>query len=104
MPVRRERRFIAVATTGSIRERPSIVTSKRPQRRSARIASSIAAAASAGSRESACRNSSTSPAATAAPAFICEARPRGATITRSARGVAIATVASRLPPSATITS
>jgi hypothetical protein len=42
--------------------------------------------------------------AVAAPAFICSARPRGAAMTRSARNRARWTVASRLPPSTTITS
>ena len=47
---------------------------------------------------------STSPDATAAPAFICVARPDGATKARSASGDASASVASVLPPSTTITS
>src|SRR5438477_822632 len=67
-------------------------------------ARSIARSASSGSRVSAWRKTKTSPAAAAAPAFICRARPRGASITRSASGAARAAVASALPPSTTMTS
>ena len=90
---------------GSSGLRPAIRTSKRPHCRPDRAGlTSISMSASGGSAVSACRNSSTSPAAAAAPAFICAARPRGAAITRSASGRASSTVPSRLPPSATITS
>ncbi len=64
----------------------------------------MAATPPSGSRESACRNSSTSPVATAAPAFICAARPAVRPNARSASGDASASVASVLPPSTTITS
>src|SRR5438552_3318348 len=47
----------------------------------------ISTAASGGSEESACRNQSTSPLARPAPAFICEARPRGAAMQTSAGAV-----------------
>ena len=67
-------------------------------------ASRTTAIQSAGSRVSACRNSSTSPRAVLAPAFICDARPRGASTIRSARGSAASRVPSRLPPSATMIS
>ena len=84
---------------------PSKRTSKRPQARPERASpSSTSASASSGRRVSACRNSSTSPRAAAAPAFICEARPRGAVSTWSASGAASAAVSSLLPPSTTITS
>ncbi len=53
---------------------------------------------------SACRNSSTSPVAAAAPAFICRARPGGDASTLSANGAARAAVASVLPPSTTMIS
>ena len=110
MPVSRERRFISAATSRRTRGRPSMRTSKRPHRgRRSTVAGSasaatIATAASAGSRVSACRNSSTSPVATAAPAFICIARPRAAVSTTSACGRAARAVPSALPPSTTITS
>ena len=105
MPVTRERQFMKPEITARSGLRPSIRTSKRPHCHAVlRRPSSIRASASGGSTVSACRNSSTSPLAAAAPSFICAPRPRGASITRSASGLAIATVRSRLPPSPTITS
>ncbi len=105
MPVRRERAFIIAATTFSVRLRPPIVASKRPQRRPLRCISRTSVPIADGrSRESACRNSRTSPLAVAAPAFICAARPRCATNARSANGAASASVESRLPPSTTMIS
>ena len=70
------------------------------------LASAFCTSASAcsGKVMSACRNSSTSPLAVLAPAFICRARPRGLASKRSHSGAASAAVASRLPPSTTITS
>jgi len=56
------------------------------------------------SQVSACKNSSTSPAAAAAPRFCCTARPRGPRIRRQFASAAIRVVASLLPPSTTITS
>src|SRR6266566_1083477 len=92
------------ATTDKTGERPSILTSKRPQTRPERSRPlSTTWSTSAGTRVSACRKSSTSLDACSAPAFICSARPRDARMTRSARGRARCTVASRLPPSTTMT-
>ena len=61
MPVRRERRFIIRRRACSTHGLPPIVTSKRPQDAPRDTASPIAAAAVAGSSESACRKSRTSP-------------------------------------------
>ncbi len=77
MPVRRERRFIAQATTFSSGWRPSISTSNLPQRCSFNDAWTSSSACG-GRRVSACRKSSISPVAARAAAFICSARPRGA--------------------------
>src|ERR1700704_6285396 len=105
MPVRRERRFIMAAMTGSSGWRPSIRTSNRPHARPLRPRPSITSrSASSGSRVSACRNSRVSPRAALAPAFIWEPRPRAATINRSHSGRASAAVRSWLAPSATMTS
>ena len=104
MPVQRERRFISAATTRSRRGRPSMHTSKRPHSAPPATACCTAAAAPAGRRVSACRNSSTAPRARAAPAFICRARPRGPASTASARPAHSAGVPSLLPPSTTSTS
>src|SRR6476659_1615701 len=104
-PVSRERRFITPAMTRSSGDRPSISTSKRPQTRRDRSRPlSTTWSASAGSRVSTWRKSSTSPDAFSAPAFICGPRPGCAAMTRSARSRARGMVASRLPPSTTITS
>ena len=84
---------------------PSISASKCPQTRPDRSRPlSTTWSASAGSRVSAWRKSRTSPEALSAPAFICSPRPRGAAMTWSARSRARWIVASRLPPSTTITS
>ena len=89
MPVSRERRFIIFATTGSSGERPSIATSNRPQRRPAPgSAAARRRSASAETWVSACRNTRRSPPATRAPAFICAARPRSLSTTRSASAAA----------------
>ena len=105
MPVTSERQFMKPEIMARSGLRPSIRTSKRPQCHAvSRRPSSTRLSASGGSIVSAWRNSSTSPVAAAAPAFICAPRPRGAAITRSASGPAISTVRSRLPPSTTITS
>ena len=105
MPVSRERRFIIFATTGRSGERPSIATSNRPQRRPApEKAAARRRSASAETRVSACRNTRRSPPATRAPAFICVARPRSLSTTRSASAAATSRVASLLPPSATMIS
>ena len=103
MALSRERRFIAQATTASSRCRPSMVTSNRPHSLLFK-AFEINSSARAGRRVSACRKTSASPPACRAPAFICKARPRGASMTRSQSGRARAGVPSSLPPSATITS
>ena len=105
MPVMRERRFISDATAGSSLERPSIVTSKRPQWWPCRTASCIAVSASLGSRESACRKRNISASLAArAPAFICNARPGEASHTRIV-GYRATTprLESLLPPSTAIT-
>ena len=105
MPLSRERRFIARSTTRSIGCAPSSRTSNRPHSRCpVPRASRTIRSQPEGSRVSAWRNSSTHPRAASAPAFICRARPRGASTTRSHRGRATRRVPSRLPPSATITS
>ena len=71
MPLRRERRFMPNAVAPMVQVRTSNSTSKRPQTwRPPASAASISRTAPSGSRVSACRNSSTSPWAAAAPAFI----------------------------------
>src|SRR5258706_5437995 len=105
MPVRRERMFMRKATTARSGSAPAMVTSKRPHSRRVRSnPPAMDASAPYGRSVSACRNKRTSPRPAAATAFICAARPRGAASTRSAQGAASARVASRLPPSTTITS
>src|SRR5688572_5257805 len=102
IPLQRERRFMSAETAASSGWLPAMVTSKRPHARP--VAASPSArrrAAPSGRAVSACRKSSTSPRATAAPAFICRARPRGASSTRSASGRAASAVPSSLPPSTT---
>src|SRR6266513_1043877 len=103
MPLSLDRRFMAQPTSFSSGCRASICTSKRPQAwvlREHRIISS----ARAGSRVSACRKTNASPRASRAPAFICSARPPGASITRSQSARASCVVPSVLPPSTTMTS
>ena len=87
MPVSRERQFIRPATMHEQRA-PALDPHVEAAPLPGRVASpsSTRRSASGGSRVSACRNSSTSPLAAAAPAFICAPRPRGAAITRSASG------------------
>jgi hypothetical protein len=104
MPVTRERRFMLHATSARSGERPSIATSKRPHARSFASARSIASNAPSGSRVSAWRKRRIAPRLARAPAFICDARPRGACSTRSHSGAAISRVASRLAPSTTSSS
>ena len=90
-----KRQFISRATTGSQRDCPLMRTSKRPQPAPRATARSTGTSASGGSRVSACRKSSTSPAAAAAPVFIWRARPRSLGSTASASGAANAAVPSR---------
>ena len=106
MPVRRERRFMDQAITASMGCSPSMCTSKRPQACCVLcwpIASRTSLSASVGRRVSACRNSSASPRAALAPAFICTARPREVCMTISASPLprARSAVPSWLPPSTT---
>src|SRR3569832_427127 len=105
IPVTRDRRFIVASITRSGAWTPERRTSKRPQRRcvSARAPAMISSAC-AGNSVSACKNSSQSPDAAPAPAFIWRARPRGALRSLSTSGAASVVVASRLPPSASTTS
>ena len=112
MPDHRDRRFIMRLITHAHPRSSSNWTSKRPPtHRGFSITSSISVRLRGGNCVSACRNRRMSDCATVAPAFICRARPRSATMTLAARWpsperwvFATDTVWSALPPSATITS
>ena len=100
----------AIARSSSPRQSPATRRLPRSRRRSAPMHGARRArdrSRRARLREGSCLRAGRGvrpPRATAAPAFICEARPRGASITRSANAMAMERVASRLPPSTTITS